>query len=291
MMPTDILVYAPNLLQADEQVTALGGRLTHVLTSHLIVITLPDGVDVRSLSTVSKELPAAMESLEHMLAEGWIHRFGAESPASARLERLAAQPAISWDTPGFTPPDPPLDTEGPESAAPPPPEERSTGTPTSLYLTGSVAVGVVMVSGPPWTNIPGSLKHVSVGADGAVWGVNANDNIYRRDGGGWTPIPGSLKQISVGNASNVWGVNANDNIYRWDGGGWTPIPGSLKHVSVASSGAVWGVNANDNIYRRDGGGWTPIPGSLKQISVGNATNVWGVNANDNIFRRSVLATP
>jgi hypothetical protein len=62
--------------------------------------------------------------------------------------------------------------------------------------------------------IPGPLKYVSVASDGTVWGVNANDMIYRRDGNYWTQIPGRLKQISVGSSSRVWGVNANNEIYR-----------------------------------------------------------------------------
>jgi hypothetical protein len=137
-----------------------------------------------------------------------------------------------------------------------------------------------------WEQISGGLKYVSVGADGTTWGVNANDQIFRRDGSSWTLVSGALKQISVGNSMNVWGVNAADNIFQWNGGGWTQVAGALKHVSVGNDGTVWGVNASDNIFRRDGSSWTQIPGALKQISVGNAANVWGVNAGDDIFRRN-----
>jgi Tectonin domain/Astacin (Peptidase family M12A) len=136
-----------------------------------------------------------------------------------------------------------------------------------------------------WDQVPGSLKQISVGNASSVWGVNSDDEIYRRDGNSWTQVPGSLKQISVGNASSVWGVNSDDEIYRRDGNSWTQIPGSLKHVSVANDDTVWGVNSDDEIYRRDGNSWTQIPGSLKQISVGNASSVWGVNSDDEIYRR------
>jgi len=138
-----------------------------------------------------------------------------------------------------------------------------------------------------WALVAGSLKHVSVAADGTVWGTNSADNIYRWLGGGdWVQVPGSLKQVSVGSASQVWGVNTADNIYRWLGDGdWVQVPGSLKHVSVAADGTVWGVNSADNIYRWLGGGdWVQVPGSLKQVSVGSASQVWGVNTADNIYR-------
>ena len=164
--------------------------------------------------------------------------------------------------------------------------ERSTGTPTSLTLTGAVSVGVVMVSGPPeaWLFTQGALKHVSVAGDGTVWGVNSADQIFRRDDGAWTPIPGALKQVSAGDANQIWGVNSSDAIFQWNGSSWTRVSGALKHVSVAGDGTVWGVNSADQIFRRDGGAWTRIPGALKQVSAGSANQIWGVNSADAIFQ-------
>lgn len=154
--------------------------------------------------------------------------------------------------------------------------------------SGSQEQGAPLIQCPwivnSWKQVPGSLKWVSVGADGTVWGVNENDDIFRRTGDTWTQIPGKLKQISVGNADNVWGVNSNDYIYRRTGDTWTNIPGKLKNVSVGADGTVWGVNSADYIYRRTGDTWTNIPGRLKNISVGSASFVWGVNSNDDIFR-------
>ncbi|MBL9041547.1 MAG: hypothetical protein JNM83_08090 [Myxococcales bacterium] len=134
--------------------------------------------------------------------------------------------------------------------------------------------------------IQGSLKHVSVGADGTVWGVNASDQIFRRSGDTWEHIPGALKQVSVGSVSQVFGVNSSDMIYRWLGGGWEQIPGSLKHVSVGADGTVWGVNSSDMIYRWLGGGWEQIPGSLKYVSVASDGTVFGISAANQVYRRS-----
>lgn len=131
--------------------------------------------------------------------------------------------------------------------------------------------------------IEGTLKHVAVGYDGATWGVNAEDLIFRWDGRNWHLIPGKLKQISVGNTTEIWGVNANDEIFRWKGDNWELIPGRLKYVSVGGDGTVWGVNAADEIFRRNSNGWTVVPGRLKQISVGNVSDIWGVNNKDEIF--------
>ncbi len=138
-----------------------------------------------------------------------------------------------------------------------------------------------------WTRIAGRLKHVSVGQNGVVWGVNANDYIYRYNANNtWTRIPGRLKQLEVGAGGRVWGVNSSDYIYRYNGNNtWTNIPGRLKYVSVGQNGVVWGVNSTDYIYRYNGNSsWTKIPGRLKQIEVGSGGEVWGVNSGDYIYR-------
>ncbi|MFZ4658622.1 MAG: tectonin domain-containing protein [Caldilineaceae bacterium] len=136
-----------------------------------------------------------------------------------------------------------------------------------------------------WIMASGFLKHISVSCDNAIWGINSDDQIFRRDENGWTLIDGRLKQISVGNVNNIWGINSDDQIFRRDENGWTLIDGRLKHISVGCDNMIWGVNSDDQIFRRDKNGWTLIDGRLKQISVGNANNIWGVNSNDQIFRR------
>lgn len=99
----------------------------------------------------------------------------------------------------------------------------------------------------------------------------------------WQLVPGKLKQVSANANGEVWGVNANDDIFQWNGSAWALIPGHLKHVSIGSDGTVWGVNEFDEIFKRIGDGWALIPGGLKQISVGNANHIWGVNFQDDIF--------
>lgn len=135
-----------------------------------------------------------------------------------------------------------------------------------------------------WTLIPGQLKHLSVGSDGDVWGVNNEDFIFRWNGNGWNNINGRLKQIAVGNAQNIWGVNAQDEVFRWDGNDWVVVPGNLKSVSVGSDGTVWGVNSEDFIFRWNGNSWDGIDGRLMQLSVGNAQGILGVNSENQVFQ-------
>jgi len=138
-----------------------------------------------------------------------------------------------------------------------------------------------------WNQIPGKLNQISVAADGAVWGVNSSNDIFRRGANSWEPISGKLQYVSVGSSTLVWGVNSDNDIFRRDGNSWTQISGSLKHVSVGSATEIWGVNSGDEIFFRDvpNDEWEIVSGQLDQISVAADGSIWGVNSNDDIFRR------
>jgi len=136
-----------------------------------------------------------------------------------------------------------------------------------------------------WSQIPGGLRVISKGKSG-VWGVNANQNIYKlnADGKSWTMIAGGLTQVASG--AEVWGVNAGDNIYKYLGNNkWQQMPGKLTNVDVSDSGNVWGVNRGQKIYRWLGSSWQNIPGAAIQVSVGNS-GVWVVNAGNDIYYRT-----
>ena len=142
------------------------------------------------------------------------------------------------------------------------------------------AGGIFQRAGDPhgaWTKLGGALTHVSVSADGQhIWGVNAGDQVYRRDvaNAKWERVPGALTQVCVSACGgHVLGVNRGGAIYhrqRKDSA-WTKLSGSLTHVS-ASTGArhIWGVNAAGQIYYRRGveaAKWERVPGALTQVCV------------------------
>jgi hypothetical protein len=143
-----------------------------------------------------------------------------------------------------------------------------------------------------WHNVGGKLKHVSVGPTNRVWGVNTRDDIFMCKSvpcrGDWHQVPGKLKQVDV-TATEVWGVNANNDIYKRPAGplgSWKQVPGKLKYVSATDKRVV-GVNSDDNIYtckQPCNGNWKQLKGNLKQVEVG-ANTLIGVNREDNIYRR------
>jgi len=137
--------------------------------------------------------------------------------------------------------------------------------------------------------VPGSLSQISVGADGAVWGIDPNQNIFTWDSttGQFVQVPGALTQIAVGNANAVWGINAQGLIFRWDSSSqnWTYIPGFLKRIAVGADGDVWGFNQDRQVWHYDQQAqtWDFIPtsyltiyGGVEQIVVGNDGSVYAL---------------
>jgi hypothetical protein len=103
-----------------------------------------------------------------------------------------------------------------------------------------------------WSTIAGALSQIDHGTTSDVWGVNSNERIYRlKDDRTWMNIPGLLKHVTVGEAG-VWGTNRHDNIYFRRGSSWVHISGKLKQIDSGTGSIVYGVNRNDNIYCRLG---------------------------------------
>jgi len=122
--------------------------------------------------------------------------------------------------------------------------------------------------------VPGLLTQISVGSDGAVWGVNTVGQIwtYNIQDQTWQQAPGLLQQIAVGANGFVWGLNSAGDIYRYDPGtqNWDYISGNLAHIAVGSDGDVWGINSADQIwhFNQRTQVWDNIPGALHQLAVG-----------------------
>ena len=165
--------------------------------------------------------------------------------------------------------------------------------PSSSQTTAISGTGSTPDPPPPaisFTQVPGALSQISVGADGAVWGLNAGGQIYQRNSTtqSWTYVPGALAHVFVGSSAAVWGINSGGQIYRWDPNAqaWDWIPGNLVQLAVGCDGDVWGLNSSGSIYHFNAQtqGWQQIPGKLAQIAVGFDGAVWGLNASHSVYR-------
>jgi hypothetical protein len=68
-----------------------------------------------------------------------------------------------------------------------------------------------------------------VSVNGRVWGVNAANMVWTRNGvsGSWFAIDGAFKKITVGIDGRVWAINEADQIWTHPGinGAWRIING------------------------------------------------------------------
>ncbi|MBV9760595.1 MAG: choice-of-anchor D domain-containing protein [Acidobacteriaceae bacterium] len=170
--------------------------------------------------------------------------------------------------------------------------DNAAGSPQTVAIAGT---GVTPVVDPPppsvfFNSVAGTLSQISLGADGAVWGLNAGGQIYQRNATAqsWTYIPGNLAHLFVGSSAAVWGINSGGQIYQWNASAqtWNWIRGTLVQLSVGADGDVWGLNAAGSIYHFNAQtqGWTQISGTLAQIAVGYDGAVWGLNSSHSVFR-------
>ena len=167
---------------------------------------------------------------------------------------------------------------------------------TSNNTNGAVNTKTHKPSGKinvPWKNIAGGLTDIGVGANGVVWGVNKNQDIYRlkSNGKSWQKIKGKAVRIDVDPKGNAVVVNKSGTPYQWNGKKWLKLPGVLSDISVGPRGDIWGINNSKEdgpIYKyNDRGAWLEANGSAnKAISVG-PKGPWVINKNNQIYTGSV----
>jgi hypothetical protein len=142
-MSQDVLLYTEDIRKARQEIVGLKGRITQQFTDFAFVASLPDSVYPKSLTDSTPDQPGTLDEISQLAADAW---------KSSEEKTFAASPSesegLSWDTPGYEPPAHPDDEDHDDSpvafsGGP----LRSTGTVTSLHMNGSVAVGVVLVSG------------------------------------------------------------------------------------------------------------------------------------------------
>src|SRR5215213_1049908 len=124
------------------EVDRLGGRIVHKFSPTAFVAELPETADLTALTESAAEPTQPLDTVTHLMVDAWLstrQARGDEAPPPGE--------GLPWDAPGFQPP---LEFGTPAANALAIADEEevaeSTGTPTSRYLIGSVAVGLVLVS-------------------------------------------------------------------------------------------------------------------------------------------------
>jgi virginiamycin B lyase len=141
--------------------------------------------------------------------------------------------------------------------------------------------------------VSGKVKQLSVAADGTLWAVSRQGEVYTRDDVQWTKLktetPFKATTISVGSKTAIWAVDDAGLAWRYTGVDWAQLGGSnvqLTSLSVGDDGACWAITKRRKIVRWsvDDKKFVSVPGKLAQIAVGKEGDVWGVSTTNKIFK-------
>lgn len=139
-----ILLYASDMEAAKNEIEKINGKISQQFTEQLFVAILPGNIVPDQLQQSTATIPQTLDTASKLAYDAW-KRFEEKSGTSHLAPDF--KEGLPWDTEGYKSPRDmnPLFIPGSDTH-----EEihRSTGTPTSLYMVGSVAVGLVIVSGP-----------------------------------------------------------------------------------------------------------------------------------------------
>jgi hypothetical protein len=148
-MSQKVIRFTQQEAQALEEVERVGGRVLHEFTPSVFVAEFPDNTDLTMLTASTAEPPVALDEISHMAAVAWtVERVAKQQRLSMRgADRGLGVESLPWDTPGRDAPYQHVSRESiPGDSMKLRTRRVTSGTPTSLYLIGSVAVGVILVS-------------------------------------------------------------------------------------------------------------------------------------------------
>ena len=124
----------------------------------------------------------------------------------------------------------------------------------------------------------GALSRISVGADGATWGIDAAGVAFVHDPaqGVWRKQaqPQPFSRISVGDASHVMATGIDGTAYELVSGAWSGIGQSITEASAASDGSAWAVGKRGNLFFPHRRRVADTGALFKSISAGSLSNVW-----------------
>lgn len=146
---------------------------------------------------------------------------------------------------------------------------------------------------PPahFNEVTDHFRTISVGGQGAVWGITHDNKVWTWNGFSWHQINGvSLTSISVGADGAACGVNSNGDVVVWDP--WNvrfrtlPDAPKLKRVSVGNATKIWGLGIDNTVYKYRGGSrWKPRGiTKMQSVSVGADGTVWALDQEGNPHR-------
>jgi hypothetical protein len=136
-----------------------------------------------------------------------------------------------------------------------------------------------------WIDAQGGGQHLDVAADGTVYTLAADGQVFRYGGlpGSWQRVPvHTLQAFAVGGGDAMWGIDTEGLVWRFDHSvqDWIGTGGRGVALDVDPQGNAWVVAADQTIWRWDvpANGFLPVTGQLQDIAIGADGTVWGLDA-------------
>lgn len=123
-----VLLYANQISDAIKEVRSIGGIINQKFTPKIFSAMIPNLDVVKSLKFSTDKFPSTISKQESLFIESWLKfRKNKNSKSLLKDEREG----LAWNSNGFLPPI----------------CLSSSNTPTSLYMTETIAIGIIVVSG------------------------------------------------------------------------------------------------------------------------------------------------
>lgn len=101
-----------------------------------------------------------------------------------------------------------------------------------------------------WETVPGipgeakPPKQISVGSNGALWGINEKNELFSFKNNVWTKQTSLTGMINIeaGDEKHVWGYTSEKTVSQLtEGKTWKKIPGKFSQISAGANGELWGI--------------------------------------------------
>ncbi len=122
-----------------------------------------------------------------------------------------------------------------------------------------------------WRGEIGRAIDIGVGANGSVWMVGTDRNLYQWQGGRWAAPAMAVKTaatVDVGPNGEVWFVTADGDVLSGNGrGNWQKRPGKAFDVGIGADGEVWIAGRDKKLYRWGGSAWQAVASPADAVTV------------------------
>ncbi|SFV17490.1 Glyoxal oxidase N-terminus [Methylobacterium sp. 174MFSha1.1] len=159
---------------------------------------------------------------------------------------------------------------------------------------GTAAGGTAGGAGIPaatgqWTQIGIAASRVSIGADGTLVTLNADNRSAWRyvSDNNWVLLPGAFVDIAVLSATSMYAIGTDTNVYRYNGQNWTLVGTNAKSIAAAG-GTVFIANGNNDIWLKQADdntiAWTQLPGKALKVAAMNGNSLWHIGTDNRVYR-------